>query len=191
MNMDPLLTAHVNALRSNKYPGRGIVIGMTPSGQHLVQVYWTMGRSVNSRNRVFELDGDSVRNRAFDESKMTDPSLIIYYPLKKAEGIHIVSNGDQTDTIWDGIRHNRAFEHSLETRAYEPDPPHFTPRISGIIDTSATGYKLSILKSSRNRPEVCIRNFYHYSAFTAGEGHCIHTYGEERDGTLLSFAGEP
>lgn len=122
---------------------------------------------------------------------LTDPSLIIYYPVMKFNGVHIVTNGDQTESIMKGMMNNQSFEQSLETREYEPDPPHLTPRISGIINTTIKQYKLSILKSSRNRPEVSIKSFYNYSNFISGEGHCIHTYKEEVDGTLLSFDGEP
>ncbi|WP_028608377.1 IMP cyclohydrolase [Paenibacillus harenae] len=186
-----LLNENWLKLKENVYPGRGIVIGMTPSRQHYVQVYWIMGRSENSRNRVFAREGDFVKNKAFDETKMTDPSLIIYYPLKKTGPYHIVSNGDQTETIMDGLMNNQTFESSLFTREYEPDAPHFTPRISGVIDTAQQNYKLSILKSSRNRPEICVRNFFNFNRFVPGEGHCIHTYQDEADGTLLSFYGEP
>ncbi|BBH22969.1 hypothetical protein Back11_43140 [Paenibacillus baekrokdamisoli] len=191
MSIHQLLRDNITLLQENAYPGRGIIIGMTPSRAHYVQVYWIMGRSENSRNRIFEIEGDFVKNKAFDESKMIDPSLIIYYPLKKINDIHIISNGDQTETIVDGLKSAETFESSLCTREYEPDAPHFTPRISGIIDISNKNYKLSILKSSRNRPEICVRNFYNYDKFVPGEGHCIHTYSKEVDGTLFSYNGEP
>ncbi|QYR23500.1 IMP cyclohydrolase [Paenibacillus sp. sptzw28] len=191
MNMNEILQANKEKLQANSYPGRGIIIGMTPSGEHYVQVYWIMGRSENSRNRIFELEGDFVKNKAYDEAKMTDPSLIIYYPLKSTSGMHIITNGDQTDTIYNGLNDNETFESSLFKREYEPDPPHFTPRISGIINTEQRGYKLSILKSAQGRPQVCVRNFYSYNAFIPGEGHCIHTYDGELNGRLISFNGEP
>ncbi|MDQ0063585.1 IMP cyclohydrolase [Paenibacillus harenae] len=178
-------------LFANPYPGRTLTIGMTPSGEHYAQIYWIMGRSDNSRNRVFELDGHSVRNAAYDPSKLEDPSLIIYHPIRVHEEQHIVSNGDQTDTLHDGFAQGLTFEDALKERQYEPDPPHYTPRISGVIDTRARQYSLSILKSNNNDKAVCIRNFYHYSSFTPGIGHCIHTYRSEEHGVLRPFIGEP
>lgn len=178
-------------LFANPYPGRTLAIGMTPSGEHYAQIYWIMGRSGNSRNRVFELDGQSVRNAAYDPAKLEDPSLIIYYPIRVHGEHHIVSNGDQTDTLYDGFAQGLTFEDALKERQYEPDPPHYTPRISGVIDTSERYYSLSILKSNNNDPSMCIRNFYNYSSFTPGIGHCIHTYRSEEQGMLRPFVGEP
>lgn len=185
------MTLFEQQLFANPYPGRTLAIGMTPSGQYYAQIYWIMGRSDNSRNRVFELNGQSVRNAAYDPAKLEDPSLIIYYPIKVCGEQHIVSNGDQTDTLYDGFTQGISFEDALKKRQYEPDPPHYTPRISGVIDTHERRYSVSILKSNNNDPSVCIRNFYHYSSFTPGIGHCIHTYRAEEQGVLRPFLGEP
>ncbi|CAM3399509.1 IMP cyclohydrolase [Paenibacillus lupini] len=173
------------------YPGRMLITGMTPSGTHYVQVYWIMGRSANSRNRVFEREESSVMNQAFDPAQMEDPSLIIYYPVRHWENMHIVSNGDQTDTIYEGLQHNRTFEQSLVLREFEPDAPHFTPRISVVINTDLKQYALSILKTHDNDPSVCLRHSYSYNNFKRGIGHCIHTYNGEQDGVLKPFEGEP
>lgn len=178
-------------LFAKPYPGRTLVVGQTPSASHYVQVYWTMGRSVNSRNRVFELEGNHVKNTAFDPALMEDPSLIIYYPIRDWNGMHIVSNGDQTDTLYEGLRRGQTFEQLLKTREFEPDPPHYTPRISAMVDTTSKSYSLSILKSQDNDPSVCLRQFYDYSGFKPGIGHCIHTYHTEENGVLKPFTGEP
>lgn len=178
-------------LFENAYPGRTLIVGMTPSGSHYVQVYWIMGRSTNSRNRVFERDGFSVRNKAFDSALMEDPSLIIYYPIRHWNEVHIVSNGDQTETIYEGLQNYRSIEESLMLRDFEPDAPHFTPRISGVIDTDRKQYSLSIIKTYDNDPSVCLRNIYQYSGFKKGIGHCIHTYKSELRGVLKPFEGEP
>lgn len=178
-------------LQGNTYPGRGIVCGMTPDGRHLCQVYWIMGRSENSRNRVFEQVGDGVRTKAFDESKMTDPSLIIYYPLRQYQNSHIITNGDQTDTIYEFLREGKTFEQALLTRQFEPDQPNCTPRISGIIYAGETpSYALSILKTIQNDDTMQEKVFFTFDHFSPGEGRCIHTY--ECDGNPLpSFSGEP
>ncbi|MBP3966494.1 IMP cyclohydrolase [Paenibacillus sp. DLE-14] len=173
------------------YPGRTLIAGMTPSGTHYVQVYWIMGRSVNSRNRVFEQDGLYVRNKAFDPALLEDPSLIIYYPIRHWGDAHIVSNGDQTDTIYEGLQLRQTFEQALMNREFEPDSPHFTPRISAVIYADVQQYELSILKTYDNDPSVCLRNRYHFSRFKLGTGHCIHTYEAERDGVLKPFKGDP
>ncbi|MCM3781951.1 IMP cyclohydrolase [Neobacillus mesonae] len=173
------------------YPGRTIIVGLTPSGSHYVQVYWIMGRSVNSRNRVFELEGASVKNEAANPALMEDPSLIIYYPIRHWNEVHIVSNGDQTETIYDGLKQQRSFEQSLMLRKFEPDAPHFTPRISGTIDTALKKYQLSVLKTHENDPSICVRNYYNFSGFKNGIGHCIHTYETEEKGVLKPFEGEP
>lgn len=184
---------YLNALQQNVYPGRGIVIGLTPDGTRLVQVYWIMGRSENSRNRVFIGEENGfVRTEAKDPDKLTDPSLIIYYPVKHADGAHIVTNGDQTDTIHNALLTGGSFESALATRTYEPDAPNFTPRISGIVDVNDKqfAYKLSILKSSGNTEDQTLRHTYTYEKALPGYGHCIHTY--EGDGNPLpSFQGEP
>nr|WP_275901162.1 IMP cyclohydrolase [Paenibacillus periandrae] len=180
-------------MQHNPYPGRGIVIGLTPDGTKLVQVYWIMGRSVNSRNRIFvQEENGFLRTEAKDPALLTDPSLIIYYPLKHTEGSHIVTNGDQTDTIYDALLAGGTFEQALTTRTFEPDAPNYTPRISGLIELNnpQCQYKLSILKSNAGNPEQTFRQFFHYEQAIAGYGHCIHTYSEDGD-PLPSFQGEP
>lgn len=175
-------------LSGNTYPGRGIVLGKSKDGKHAVIAYFIMGRSVNSRNRIFEEnDRGGIRTKAFDESKMEDPSLIIYNPVLKLEGITIVTNGDQTDTIYDVMSEGGCYHDALITREYEPDYPNYTPRISGIVKVNGD-YNLSILKSNLGQPQ-CVKFFYEYPA-VAGQGHFIHTY--KCDGNPIpSFEGEP
>jgi len=184
---------NAEALKGNRYPGRGIIIGMTPDGTRFMQVYWIMGRSENSRNRIFVLEPDgSVRTEARDPAKLTDPSLIIYHPVRVSAGAHIVTNGDQTDTIADFITRGGTFEDALSTRTFEPDAPNFTPRISGIVQPGGTSaaYKLAILKSNRGIESLTQRHFFTYEQPLAGFGHLIHTY--QGDGhPLPSFEGEP
>ena len=176
-------------LRSNSYPGRGILLGRSADNKCAVIAYFIMGRSVNSRNRVFEETEDGIRTKAFDESKMTDPSLVIYHPVRRLDsGVTVVTNGDQTDTVRDALLEGRTFADALRTREYEPDGPNYTPRISGVVKPNGS-YDLSILKSLDGDPSCC-RYFYEYEAPRAGMGHFIHTY--ERDGDPLpSFEGEP
>lgn len=187
------LIADENAckLRKNRYPGRGIVLGATEDGKKLVQVYWIMGRSENSRNRIFVEENGSVRTKAYDESKLVDPSLIIYYPLKSTGGYHVISNGDQIDTVIDFLKSGKSFEEALMTRTFEPDGPNYTPRITGITEPGGKNvYCLSILKTLNGRPDTCIRNFFYFEKPVPGFGHCIHTY--DGDGNILpSFSGEP
>jgi hypothetical protein len=182
---------NADKLKENPYPGRGIVLGLTPDGGKLVQIYWIMGRSENSRNRIFALENSFVRTRAYDESKVKDPSLIIYYPLKAFGPYHIISNGDQTDTVYDSLKTGGSFEEALMTRTFEPDSPNFTPRITGLTLLGGRNtYSLSILKSQQGNPDTCIRSFFNYEKPIPGLGHCIHTY--ENDGEPLpSFNGEP
>lgn len=177
-------------LAENPYPGRGIVLGRTADNKKAVVAYFIMGRSENSRNRVFEETEDGIRTRAFDESKMTDPSLIIYHPVRRMDnGVIIVTNGDQTDTIRDNILAGHCYRHALNTRTFEPDGPNYTPRISGVVKPNGS-YDLSILKSLDGDPACACRYFFEYEAPRAGVGHFIHTY--ERDGSPLpSFEGEP
>lgn len=176
-------------LRGNSYPGRGIVLGRSEDGASAVIAYFIMGRSANSRNRVFVTDGDGIRTQAFDESKMEDPSLIIYAPVRVLDGLTIVTNGDQTDTAYDGLASGLTFEQALRSRTFEPDGPNYTPRISGVMLPSGA-YKLSILKSFNGDPQFCNRYFYEYEGAPAGYGHFIHTY--QGDGNPLpSFEGEP
>ena len=179
-------------LKANAYPGRGIIIGKSADGTCAVTAYFIMGRSENSRNRVFVEDGDGIRTEAFDPSKLTDPSLIIYAPVRVLGNKTIVTNGDQTDTIYDLMDKQQTFEQSLRTREFEPDAPNFTPRISGIIhqDKGIFNYALSILKSNNGRPEGCNRYTFAYNNPFDGEGHFIHTYmGDGKP--LPSSEGEP
>ncbi|MEQ2455296.1 IMP cyclohydrolase [Flavonifractor hominis] len=176
-------------LRANPYPGRGIVIGSSPDGDKSVIAYFIMGRSENSRNRVFVETPDGIRTQAFDPSKMTDPSLIIYAPVRVFGTSTIVTNGDQTDTIREGLAAGKSFAEALATRTFEPDEPNYTPRISGLVQKNGA-YTLSILKSADGDPASCRRYFFDYEAPLAGQGHFIHTY--MGDGTPLpSFQGEP
>ncbi len=176
-------------LAGHRYPGRCIVLGRTQDNRKAVIAYAIMGRSENSRNRIFEETDDGIRTRAFDESKMTDPSLIIYHPVRTVGDDTIVTNGDQTDTIRDGMKFGAVFAQSLRTRTFEPDAPNYTPRISGILHGDGS-YALSILKSADGDPASCRRFFFGYDAPLAGQGHFIHTYQENLD-PLPSFQGEP
>ena len=175
-------------LNTNSYPGRGIVIGKSKDGKNAVIAYFIMGRSVNSRNRIFEEnDRGGIRTKAFDESKMEDPSLIIYNPVLKIDGKTIVTNGDQTDTIYDFMKNGKSYIQALLTREFEPDEPNYTPRISGVVSENGD-YVLSILKSNMGKPH-CVRQFFEYPALD-GIGHFIHTY--KCDGNPIpSFEGEP
>lgn len=179
-------------LQSNAYPGRGIVIGKTPDGTKAVTAYFIMGRSENSRNRVFVEDGEGIRTQAFDPSKLSDPSLIIYAPVRVLGNKAIVTNGDQTDTIYELMDKQMTFEQSLRTREFEPDGPNYTPRISGImhIKDGKYNYAMSILKSNNGNPDACNRYTFAYENPVAGEGHFIHTYKCDGD-PLPSFEGEP
>lgn len=179
-------------LKQNSYPGRGIVLGRTEDGTKAVIAYFIMGRSTNSRNRIFVEDGAGIRTQAFDPSKMVDPSLIIYSPVRVLGNTTIVTNGDQTDTIYEGLEKGLTFEQSLRSRTFEPDGPNFTPRISGEIVLADGGftYDMSILKSNSGDPEETLRFTFSYDCPKAGEGHFIHTY--QGDGSPLpSFEGEP
>lgn len=177
-------------LRGNSYPGRGIVIGKSEDGANAVFAYFIMGRSENSRNRVFVEKEDELVIYPFDESKMEDPSLIIYSPVRKVHHKWIVTNGDQTDTIADGLRAGDTFEKALESRCFEPDAPNFTPRISGLIDLDGRfGYKLSILKSADEKGSACNRYTFSYEPLN-GVGHFIHTYNSDGN-PIPTFTGEP
>ena len=179
-----------SVLESHPYPGRGIMLGRSADNKSAVIAYFIMGRSENSRNHIFEETDDGIRTRAFDESKMTDPSLIIYHPVRTMDnGMTIVTNGDQTDTIRDHLLAGHCYRHALNTREFEPDGPNYTPRISGVLKPDYS-YNLSILKSLDGDPSCCCRYFYEYDAPKAGVGHFIHTYQENRD-PLPSFEGEP
>lgn len=179
-------------LQGNAYPGRGIIIGKTPDGKKAVTAYFIMGRSENSRNRVFVEEGQGIRTQAFDPSKLTDPSLIIYAPVRVLGNKTIVTNGDQTDTIYEGMDKQMTFEQSLRCREFEPDGPNYTPRISGImhIEGRKYSYAMSILKSNNGSPESCNRFTFAYENAAPGEGHFIHTYMHDGN-PLPSFEGEP
>lgn len=179
-------------LSENSYPGRGIVIGRTKDNAYAVTAYFIMGRSENSRNRVFVLDGKGIRTQAFDPSKLTDPSLIIYAPVRVLGNKTIVTNGDQTDTVYELMEQGKTFEQALLTREFEPDAPNYTPRISGIMEVENGDYKysMSILKSNNGDPSACNRYTFSYENPVAGEGHFIHTYMGDGN-PLPSFEGEP
>jgi hypothetical protein len=181
-------------LKSNAYPGRGIVIGASDDGKSAVIAYFIMGRSENSRNRIFAKTADGIRTQAFDESKMADPSLVIYNAVRVLGNKTIVTNGDQTDTIYNGLDSQKTFEESLQCREFEPDPPIYTPRISGVVrikeDSASFNYALSILKSADGNPDSCRRFLYTYKPAVAGEGHFIHTYAADGN-PPQTFFGEP
>ena len=174
-----------------EYPGRGIILGKSDDGKNVVFAYFIMGRSVNSRNRIFDVYGDDIRTKAFDESLLNDPSLIIYSPVKVFGDNVIVTNGDQTDTIYEYLKSGKSFEDALYTRTFEPDAPNFTPRISGLIERKdRLKLKFSILKSDEGDENQTLRFFYNYDNPKPGEGFLIHTYKENSD-PLKSFEGEP
>lgn len=181
-----------SALSATSYPGRGIVIGRSADGKKAVTAYFIMGRSENSRNRVFVKDGNGIRTQAFDPSKMKDPSLIIYAPVRVLGNKTIVTNGDQTDTIYENMDKQQTFEHSLRCREFEPDAPNYTPRISGImhVEKGEYNFAMSILKSDNGDPASCNRFTYAYSNPKAGVGRFIHTYMGDGN-PLPSFEGEP
>ena len=181
-----------NLLKENTYPGRGIALGITPNGKQAVMVYFIMGRSANSRNRVFDPIEGGIRTMAADPAKLEDPSLIIYNPVRTLGNDHIVTNGDQTDTIYEHIQQGKTFEDALRTRTFEPDGPNWTPRISGLLhwEKDSASYKLSILKSADGNGDSARRYFFEYPQPVAGEGHFIHTYQKDEN-PLPSFEGEP
>ena len=178
-------------LKENSYPGRGIVVGLSKSGKRAVLAYFIMGRSENSRNRIFVQKGSDVLIHPFDDSKVKDPSLIIYAPIRKCGDKVIVTNGDQTDTIFEGFHNGKSFEEALESRSFEPDAPNFTPRISALLtmEDKKLSYKMSILKSADPQGSACNRFFYNYAA-VAGLGHFIHTYNCDGN-PIPTFTGEP
>ena len=179
-------------LKGNAYAGRGIIIGTSANGRYAVTAYFIMGRSQNSRNRIFIKDGATVRTEPFDSSKVEDPSLIIYNAVRESGGDLVVTNGDQTDTVYDFMQNGQTFEEALRTRTFEDDRPNWTPRISGLVRVAdgKASYKLSIIKSDDGDESSVLRYFYEYAQPKAGEGHFIHTY--QCDGNPIpSFAGEP
>ena len=179
-------------LKENSYPGRGIIVGRSEDGTKAVIAYFIMGRSSNSRNRIFVEDGEGIRTQAFDPSKLEDPSLIIYAPVRVLGNKTIVTNGDQTDTIYDGMDKQLTFEQSLRSREFEPDGPNYTPRISAVLhlEKGEFNYAMSILKSNNGNPESCNRYTFAYENPKAGEAHFIHTYMGDGN-PLPSFEGEP
>lgn len=186
--MDRITPQRLDVLLSgNSYPGRGIVLGQSRDARHLVAAYFIMGRSANSRNRVFVPTGDGIRTQAHDPARVEDPSLILYHPVRRVGERMVVTNGDQTDTVRDTLEAGGSFRDALATRSFEPDAPHFTPRISGLL--TRTGYEMAILKSADPVGSACVREFFSYP-LTPGVGHLLHTYAG--DGPVLpSFAGAP
>ncbi len=179
-------------LRNNPYPGRGILVGKSQDECWGIIAYFIMGRSQNSRNRVFVETEDGIRTQAHDPSKMTDPSLIIYHPVRRFGNQIIVTNGDQTDTIWEALTQGGSFEDALRTRTFEPDEPNWTPRISSLMTLGAKDFqvKLSILKSGDGNGNYTQRQFFDYPSLPGGEGRFLHTY--KGDGNPIpSFEGEP
>ncbi len=177
-------------LKNNVYPGRGIVLGVTPDGKKAVAAYFIMGRSVNSRNRVFTKEPDGIRTEAFDPSLMKDPHLIIYHPVREAGCGLIVTNGDQTDTIWEYLARGESWEAALRTRVFEDDGPNWTPRISGLQNIKDGSYKMSILKAADAEGSACARFFWEYPAIS-GLGHFLHTYVCDGNPVIPTFQGEP
>ena len=177
-------------LSTNAYPGRGIVLGVSPDGKNAVAAYFIMGRSVNSRNRIFAMEPDGIRTEAHDPSLMKDPHLIIYHPVREAGCGLIVTNGDQTDTIWEYLARGESWEAALRTRMFEDDGPNWTPRISGLQSTKDGSYKMSILKAADPEGSACARFFYEYPGI-AGLGHFIHTYVCDGNPVIPTFQGEP
>jgi hypothetical protein len=185
------IESKTSVLRESAYPGRGIVIGQTPNGKAMIQVYWIMGRSPSSRNRVFVEENGSVKTDTVDKSVPVDP-LTMYYPAKSVGNCHIVTNGDQTDTICESIQSGGSFEAALNARTFEPDAPNYTPRISGAVnlDDAAHAYQLCALKTVAGNPDWCTRQYFAYETAIPGFGHCITTYSDDGD-PLPSFEGEP
>ena len=183
--------AQMDLLEKSVYPGRGIAIGMTPDANHLVQVYWIMGRSPSSRNRVFVEEDGFVKTDTVDKSVPVDP-LTMYYPAKSIGNCHIVTNGDQTDTVYVAIQLGSTFESALDTRTFEPDKPNYTPRISGVVDLDhkVNAYQLAVLKTIAHNPAYCTRHYFNYEVAIPGIGHCITTYPDDGN-PLPSFSGEP
>ena len=177
-------------LANNTYPGRGIVLGITPDGKKAVAAYFIMGRSVNSRNRVFIQEPDGIRTEAHDPALMKDPHLIIYHPVRQIGAGLIVTNGDQTDTIWEFLARGESWEAALRTRMFEDDGPNWTPRISGLQFSRDGSYKMSILKAADPEGNACARYFWEYPA-TAGLGHFLHTYVCDGNPVIPTFQGEP
>lgn len=192
MDLQSLAQANFDILSQNPYPGRCIIIGRSPNGESLVQVYWIMGRSEGSRNRIFMEEDGFLKTKLWDESKATDPRLLIYYPMRHIGSAHIVTNGDQTDTIFNAIKEGGSFESALETRTFEPDPPIYTPRISGLMKAGTPdAYQLSVLKPMSGDAESLMRCYYNIVSPANGIGNCIHTYTLTAEGQPGAFQGDP
>lgn len=192
MDVRDTARANFDLFAENPYPGRGIILGKSPDCRSLIQVYWIMGRSEGSRNRVFVEENGFLKTKLWDESKATDPTLLIYYPMRNLGGFHIVSNGDQTDTIYQALQSAGTFESALDTRTFEPDPPIYTPRISGMMTVGTPDrYKLSILKPMSGDAESCVRVYYNYQTNANGVGNCIQTYTLNAEGQPDAFQGDP
>jgi IMP cyclohydrolase len=191
-HLEAQAAANAAALAANRYPGRGIVAGLAPDARHCVIVYWTMGRSENSRNRIFVDDGDTVRTAPFDASRVVDPSLIIYNCVRIAGRVHLVSNGDHTDTLHDAFSRGVGFTDALATRTFEPDPPNYTPRIAAAIDLDApwNALQVAVLKAVDNDPARPLRCTYGFGTLVPGIGHFVSTYRGDGE-PLPAFAGEP
>lgn len=191
MNWTEAAKNNLSSLQANEYPGRGIIIGLSPDSGRYLQVYWLMGRSTASRNRILVAENGFVRTEIPDTSNVKDPSLLVYYPVKHWKNSHIVSNGDQTDTIYSFLQKEKDFDDALKTRSFEPDAPHYTPRISGLLDLEdhKCAYRLSIIKAVGNEP-IAVRYFFYYEKAVPGWGHCLHTYAGDGN-PLPPFAGEP
>ena len=189
MILSQLLERNTQILSSNRYPGRGIIIGVSKDERRFFQIYWIMGRSVSSRSRAFEREGDFVRVKSLDKTDNANSSLLFYYPVKHFKNFHIVTNGTHTDRIECYLRDGKNFFDALCVEVYEPDPPHYTPRIAGLLDLENASVNLAILKKDANS-DGCIRIFYNYSKVLNGVGFCIHTYDGEAN-PLPSFSGEP
>jgi IMP cyclohydrolase len=183
---------NINSLKNNLYPGRGIVVGMTPDSKRLVQLYWIMGRSENSRNRIFVNENGFIKTEPWKKEKVEDPSLIMYYAAKHHNSTHIVSNGDHTERIYDIIRQHGKPEDASNNIIFEPDKPNFTPRILGLVELNEKqyAYKLFIFKSFNNNPGFCMRQYFYYETAMSGLGHCMHTYSGDGN-PLPSFDKEP
>ncbi len=192
MDLQSLAQTNFETLSRNPYPGRGIIIGRSPNGESLVQVYWIMGRSSGSRNRIFMEEDGFLKTKLWDESVVTDPTLLIYYPMRHVGSAHIVTNGDQTDTIYNALQGGGTFESALETRTFEPDPPIYTPRISGLMDSATPDeYKLSVLKPMSRDSDSVMRCYYNIVSPAKGIGNCIQTYTLTADGQPAPFQGDP
>jgi len=190
--MEEISKINLKKLKEKKYPGRGIIIGLTPDKKNYVQIYWIMGRSKNSRNIIFVEENGYLKNEIYDEKLVKDTSLILYYSMKNFKDKHIISNGDQTETIFKYIKNGKNFEKALGTRYFEPDGPNFTPRISGILfnEKNEFTYKLSLIKSIDNNKNYCAKYFFNYESAIPGYGHFISTYIDDGN-PLPSYNGEP